>query len=205
MCRCLVLSTACLLLLIAPLNTVQADLVFFDLQGKAGVGLLAGNENHTPSGTPGSGGEFGTGIFFDDVSNVLTINARWGSVNGFTDLTGDVTGAHVHGPTLDGGVGSFTQNAGVKFNIGGTATGFNSSASAGGWTNTQISLTSAQDILDLFAGKFYLNVHTGTNGNGEIRGNLVAVPEPSSIGLMVLLGIPAFLTRRRARQTLQNS
>lgn len=201
MFRSLYVASALLILsYLAPMNTVQAGVIFFDLQGKAGTGLLAGNENHTPTGSPGSGGEMGTGISFDDVTNVLTINAGWGSANGFTDLTGVVTGAHLHGPTASSGVGSFTENAGVKFNLGGSTPGFNSSASAGGWTNTTVTLTAA-DALDLLAGRFYLNVHTGTNSGGEIRGNLVsAVPEPSSMTLLVLVGLPVLIAGRRTRQ-----
>jgi len=202
MYRCLVLAAACLIaLLVVPQNAVRAGVIYFNLQGKAGFGLLPGNENHTPTGGPGSGGEIGAGIFLDDATNVLTINAGWGSANGFTNLTGNATAAHIHGPKESGGVGSFTQNAGVKYDIGGTTAGFSNSASAGGWTNTQVSLT-AQDVADLLAGRFYLNVHTTTNGGGEIRGNLVGVPEPSSLGLLMIFGLPVLVARKRAGSAL---
>src|SRR5512133_3816754 len=73
----------------------QAAIVSFDLRGKAGTGLLPGNENATLAGTPGSGGELGAGIFFNDVTNLLTIDVGWGSANGFTDLTGNASAGHI--------------------------------------------------------------------------------------------------------------
>src|SRR4051794_1639146 len=72
----------------------QASTVFFDLVGKGGTGLLAANQNGTVNGTPGSGGEVGAGIFYDDAANLLTINVAWGSANGFANLTGNTTAGH---------------------------------------------------------------------------------------------------------------
>jgi hypothetical protein len=46
-------------------------------------------------------------------------------------------------------------------------------ASAGSATGT-INLTDAQEA-DLLAGKWYTNIHTATNGAGEIRGQITAV------------------------------
>jgi len=168
-------------------------------KAKAGFGLLPGNENHTINGTLGSGGELGAGISFDDLSNVLTLNVGWGSGNGFSDLIGNVTVAHIHGPTIASGVGSFTQNAGVKYNLDGATVGFNNSATNGGWTNTTVNILPA-DVAALLAGRFYLNVHTSANGPGEIRGSLVAVPEPSSVALVALVGVPVVIARMRARR-----
>src|ERR1051325_2406745 len=93
----------------------SAATIAFDLLGKAGPGLLGGNENGTLNGTPGSGGELGSGILFDDATLQLTINVGWGSANGFTDLTGNTIAGHLHGPTASGGAAAFTQNANVKY------------------------------------------------------------------------------------------
>jgi Cu/Zn superoxide dismutase len=75
----------------------------------------------------------------------------------YKKLTGDAVAAHFHGPA-DAGV-----SAGVevpitvsKSPIKGTAT-----------------LTDAQ-ASDLAAGKWYVNIHTAANPNGEIRGQVVA-------------------------------
>jgi hypothetical protein len=182
-----------------PTQSLQAGIVLFNIQGKAGFGLLPGNENQTINGTPGSGGEVGAGISFDDVSNILTLNVGWGSGNGFSNLSGNVTAAHIHGPTVASGVASFTQNASVKYGLDGATVGFNNSATNGGWTNTTVNILPG-DVAGLLAGQFYLNVHTAANTGGEIRGNLVAVPEPSSVALVALVGVPVVIARMRARR-----
>ena len=177
----------------------QAGVFQFDLQGTAGAGLLGGNENPAVSGTPGIGGEIGAGISYDDVSNILTLNIGWGTGNGFaSDLTGVATAAHIHGPTTAGGTGSFTQNAGVKYGISGLG-GFSNSASSGGFSGTVTILEG--DEAGLLAGKFYVNVHTAANGGGEIRGNLVAVPEPAETVALTggLIGAFALLRRYRSK------
>jgi glucose/arabinose dehydrogenase len=157
------LSAACVL-------SAQAHMISFDLVGKAGPGLLSGNQNGTINGTPGSGGEVGTGIVFNDQTGVLTINVAWGSANGFTNLTGNATAGHIHGPTASSGVAAFNEDAPVLINLDDTA-GWNPNAASGGITRS-VTLTSTQ-ITQLFAGRLYINVHTAANGGGEIRGNLM--------------------------------
>ncbi len=74
----------------------------------------------------------------------------------YSGLSGPVTAAHFHGPAMPG------QNAGVALPIGGSM----SSPLKGTAT-----LTAAQ-MADLTAGKWYVNVHTAANPNGEIRGQV---------------------------------
>jgi hypothetical protein len=180
--------------MVAASLPASAATILFDLVGKAGSGLISGNQNGSILGTPGSGGEVGAGIFYDDVANVLTINVAWGLTNGFTNLTGTATLGHIHGPTIASGTASFTQDASVLFDLDNTAA-WNPSATAGGITNRTITLSASQET-ELLAGRYYINVHTGTNGAGEIRGNLVVVPEPSA-GLLGLAGGALALRRRR--------
>jgi hypothetical protein len=180
--------------LLSGVNTASAAIVLFDLIGRSGPGMRTDNENPSATGN-GSGGEVGAGIFFDDATNVLTINVGWGSGKGFTDLTGPVTLAHIH----NAGSADLTKNGGVIVNLDGATPGFNSSATNGGWTNTQVTLSATQRT-QLFDGFLYLNVHTSANGGGEIRGNMIvaptAVPEPTSLALVGLVGA-AFYIRRR--------
>jgi hypothetical protein len=51
----------------------------------------------------------------------------------------------------------------------------------------------------LASGNAYLNLHTNTSPGGEIRANLVPIPEPGTLALMsaALIGIGAL--RRRLR------
>jgi hypothetical protein len=172
----------------------KAVITDFKLEGKAGIGLLPGNENVTLLGTPGSGGEVGAGIFFNDAGNQLTINLGWGSGNGFTDLSGTASGFHIHGPTASPAPASYLQSTGILIFLD-SLPGYNSSATNGGFSNT-ITLTSPQ-VTQLFAGQLYINVHTPTNGSGEARGNLVPVPEPASLGLLGTIAIAVLAPRRR--------
>ena len=176
-------------------SSAHSAIVYFDILGKDGSGLRSTNENHVVASPTRLGGEVGAGIFFDDITKVLTINVAWGSVNGFTDLTGVATAGHIHGPTAAGGVASFTQNSSTIIGLDSGPT-WNNSATSGGITNRTIVLNAAQETA-LLEEKNYLNFHTGTNPSGEIRGNLVIVPEPSH-AVLSIIGL-ALLGARRKR------
>ena len=179
-----------ILLLFAPLHSSNAAIVSFILDGNAGLGLLPGNEN--PPATGGTGGLGSGGISYDTDTNVLSIDIVWGSANGFTDLTADVSASHIHGLTAAPPT-CYSMNAGVLYPLH-TLSGFNTSASSGGFTGT----VGIQEIDEpgLLAGQTYINVHTPTNGPGEIRGQLVVnpVPVPAAVwlfgsGLIGLIGL----------------
>ena len=179
-----------ILFLLAPLHSSNAAIVSFILDGTAGLGLLPGNEN--PARTGGTGGLGPGGISYDTDTNALSIDILWGSVNGFTDLTGDVSASHIHGLT-DPAPAGFTQNRGVLYGLDGLA-GFDISASAGGFNGT-VNILQAHEA-SLLAGQTYINVHTAANPGGEMRGQLVVnpVPIPAAVwlfgsGLIGLIGI----------------
>lgn len=74
----------------------------------------------------------------------------------YSGTSGEVTAAHFHGPGIAG------ENAGVAIPI----TGSTVSPIKG-----EAMLTAAQ-AADLTAGKWYFNLHTAANPNGEIRGQV---------------------------------
>ena len=75
----------------------------------------------------------------------------------YSDLSGVVTGAHFHGPALAGA------NADVVVPINGDL----SSPIKG------VATLTAEQTAELLEGKWYLNLHTATHPNGEIRGQVV--------------------------------
>ena len=184
------------LTLVSFSTSVSAAIVQFDLLGRAGAGLLGGNENAAAAVVGGTGGEIGAGIFFNDVTKGLTLNLGWGVVNGFTNLTGAATGFHIHNP----GSASFTTNGPVIIDFIGLASAPNISANAGGLFNQTVTLTAVQETA-LMSNFLYVNAHTAANPGGEIRGNLVVVPLP---GTLALMGLPlAGLLYRRVRRAAQ--
>jgi Cu/Zn superoxide dismutase len=82
----------------------------------------------------------------------------------FSNLTSNATAAHIHGPAAAGA------SAGVLFPLEGIV-----AATTGIIPDQLFSITPAQ-VTQLKAGQFYFNVHSGNHPDGEIRGQLGAVP-----------------------------
>lgn len=151
-------------------NPVQA--VVFDLSS-----IIDGLQTVPPTGSPG----IGTGVMtYDDVSGQLDWDISWGGLSGL------VTVMHFHGPAPPG------SNAGVRVNIGVIS----------GTTSPTIgsSVISAVEAADLLNDLWYINIHTAQFPGGEIRGQVLLVPEPAGMAL-VASGIltAGFLVRRRRR------
>jgi hypothetical protein len=131
----------------------------------------------------------------------------------FSGLLGNVTAAHLHGPTALAGSGT----AGVmtmtpsflNFPLGVTsgvydqtfdlalASSYNPAfiTSSGGTVSDGLNAL----IAAVENGKAYLNIHTTAFSGGEIRGFLVpVVPEPGSF-VLTLCGAAALLRRRRSQ------
>ena len=123
--------------------------------------------------TLGTGTLTGT---YDDVLNDLIWSGS------FSGLTGTTTDAHFHGPA---GVGvgpagvreAITAGAGDTFPIGVTSGSFSGSA---------LTTISEADEAELLAGLWYINIHSTFKPGGEIRGQVYLVPEPMTLGLLVL-------------------
>ena len=112
---------------------------------------LSGATEVPPNKSPGKGM---VDASFDKASNVLTWTIT------YSDLTGPATAAHFHGPAAPGenAPPALPLTGGLDSPIKGTAT----------LTSTQAS--------DLTAGKWYINVHTAANPEGEIRGQMGPKP-----------------------------
>jgi hypothetical protein len=144
----------------------------------------------TPAGELGAtlaGNPTGSGTFtatLDTSTNVFTYSVA------FTGLTTNVSLGHIHGPFVPGGG---TNSAGVVLNFDPTAAGSApnavftglKTATAGSATGTitlnsavQFTATINGDSLRklLLAGASYANIHTTTNGGGEIRGQIAIKP-----------------------------
>ncbi len=151
----------------------------------------------------------GTGIGsvnYDDAAHTLQLQVS------FTNLTGTVTISHIHAPTPS----PFSGIAGVATTTPSFA-GFPAGDTFGSYSNTlDLTLSTswngsfitanggttagAESALAaaMASGEAYWNIHSSVFGGGEIRGFLVAVPEPSSLALLGL-GTVALAWRMRRR------
>lgn len=169
------------------------------------VANLDGPSEDTPNASPGTG--FAQ-VTLDLVLHTLQIDVT------FSNLTGTTTAAHVHAPTttpLTGAAGVATQTPYfVGFPIGVTsgsyshifdtldaATWNGSYVTANGGTAAGAEAAFAQALAD---GKAYFNIHSTTFPSGEIRGFLV-VPEPTTVGLIVIGGMAVLLAARKTRRS----
>ena len=169
------------------------------------VANLDGLTESPPNASPGTG--------FAQVTLDLALHTLQIDVT-FSGLMGTTTAAHIHAPTLS----PLTGNAGVAtqtpyfvgFPIGVTsgsyshifdtldAATYNSAyVTASGGTAALAEAALAQALAD---GKAYFNIHTDAFPGGEIRGFLV-VPEPTTVGLIVIGGIAVLLAACKTRRS----
>ena len=165
---------------------------------------LNGASEAPPNVSPG----FGTAtVTFDFDAVTMRVETS------FSGLLGNTTASHIHCCTAVPGTGT----AGVATTTP-TFPGFPLGVTSGSYDHTfDMSLASSYNsafitghggtvssamnalIFGLDAGETYLNIHTSAFPGGEIRGFLVAVPEPSTYALMLAgLGLAGLVARRRA-------
>lgn len=127
--------------------------------------------------TPNIGTSKPLGTFtatLDTVTNVFTYDLT------FSGMTSNINNGHIHGPAdpgvATGAVLNFNTLSGAQFSFGatsGTGHGTTVLTSATTFTPT-INGDSLKKLL--FAGKAYANIHTTTNPQGEIRGQISKRP-----------------------------
>jgi len=164
---------------------------------------LDGPSESPANASPGIG--FAT-ITIDSILNTLRVQVT------FSGLLGTTTASHIHSPTPS----PFTGVAGVATTTPSFA-GFPLNVTSGTFDNTlDLTLASSYNpafvtanggttasaeaalLAGIATGEAYLNIHTSVVPGGEIRGFLVAVPEPATLGFVGLaLAVLLVFGRRR--------
>jgi hypothetical protein len=170
---------------VSALALVQTTFAAFETFTVSLDGAQDGGLGRTGSGS-------GT-ITFDNVANTLTFNnIAW------SGLSANSTAAHIHGPGAPG------VPAGVLYplnptytTVGGTSGTFSGTLPL--VTNPNgTTFTIADQVTQLEGGLWYLNIHSTAFGGGEIRGQVLPVPEPSTLAL-IALGTGALIWRLRRK------
>lgn len=140
---------------------------------------LSGAFEFPPVATGGSGS---CTVTLDDVTGAVSVSGS------FTGLTSNATLAHIHGLSAPGA------NSGIIITL--SETGGTSGTVSGGGI-----LTPAQ-ITGMLNGLTYVNIHTSSNGGGELRGQImVGVPSMplgyAAVLVVLALAGGAFVLARR--------
>jgi CHRD domain len=118
-------------------------------------------------------------LTLDDVSGNVSL-----TTGTYQDLLGGSTSVFLQGLANAG------TNAPILFALTLDAPGTTAGTISGSGT------LGAGDITGMINSQTYINIRTPVFPSGEIRGQLLEVPEPASLGLLALT-VPALLARRR--------
>lgn len=166
-------------------------------------GALLGANEVPPVATSGTGVAT---VRYDDTAHTLQVDAT------FSGLTGTTSAAHIHvapSPGANGPVATQVPSF-VGFPLGvmaGTYSRVFDLTDAASWnpdfiTSSGGTAATAEAALAaaLAAGRAYFNVHSSVYPGGEIRANLVAIPEPAGWAMMIAgFGLTGAMLRRRPR------
>jgi hypothetical protein len=161
---------------------------------------VAQAQNFTVNMTPA---QDGGGLRMGSGSGTLTLNTTLDTLTFnnimFSGLSAPSLASHIHGPALPG------VNAGILYDLG--MGGFVTLGSTSGSFNGTLHLvtlgtyTVPTQISDLDSGRWYMNIHDNPFPGGEIRGQILPVPEPSALPLLGIgvCGLWLLLRRHRSR------
>lgn len=177
------------------------------LSSQAALFQYSVNLDGPTDGTPSLGTGLGS-VLYDSVAQTLQLQVS------FSGLSAPVSVAHIHGATAAPLAGT----AGVAVTPG-TLPGFPAGVTSGSYASTlNLALTSTYTAGFLSAhggtaagaeaglkaamdsGRTYWNIHSTMYPGGEIRGFLIAVPEPTAAALVGLGGLA--LARRGLRRKI---
>lgn len=163
------------------------------------TGLLSGSNENPATGSPGTGTAV---VTYDPATHVLSVNVS------FSGLEVGTTASHIHCCVLPDG------NAAVATTVP-TFPGFPLGVTSAVYTGT-LDLTLASSFNPAFVtssggtdaaaeaalvaglddGMAYLNIHTTTFPNGEVRAFLQPIPEPTT-GMLVISTLAGFWVVQR--------
>src|SRR5687768_18530438 len=192
------------------LNLVSLVIAFLMLSGMAKADqvvlstTLTGAQEVPPTGSPGIGSAL---VTIDTVTNLMTVNVA------FAGLVGPTTIAHIHCCAGPGGIA-------IPASTVPSFPGFPTGVTTGTYLQTfdltlastynpafiaahggTVASAQAAFIAGLLNGQAYFNIHTTQFPNGEIRGQLQAIPEPATLLLLTsgVVGVVGALRKRRDR------
>lgn len=197
---------ACGGLLLGNLNA-DAAIIQLDLAGIGGPGLTNANNVGANTASPANSVATGTvnDLRVDDVSGLLSFDFSFAGLGG--SLREEAAGGiHFHevaamdDPFTSTGPIAFFLNNGTDPDVTLNTMLIDPAATSGNLAGT-VNLAPA-DVASLLDGRYYLNIHSDLGPAGELRGNVVvsAVPEPSTMVVLGLVGAGAAVRRRRRRQ-----
>jgi hypothetical protein len=167
--------------------------------------LNAAQEVQTPAVDSPALGSFHA--IYDDVTNVFTYMSLVGQglrPEVSPGVPSNISGLHIHGIGAGGPAGS---NSGIALGLDHTTvvrTGnafFFAATGQGGLPGVDDQTTfNETEEGHLLAGRSYINLHTDLYSSGEIRGQINAIPEPSTYALMLAgLGLVGLGAARRRK------
>lgn len=163
---------------------------------------LTGAAENPSNGSPGTGDAT---VTFDLAAHFMSVDVT------FSGLTGTTTASHIHCCAVAPGnamVATQTPTF-VGFPLGVTGGTYSNSfdmSLASSYNPAFVTanggiVASAEQVLfdGLLAGTAYFNIHSSVFPGGEIRGFLVAVPEPATLGVLGLGLVSLLIIRRQSR------